>query len=75
MFKLTDFISLKDIKDEIHYLLPYRDKRRIVKLEYHSPSIDNEGKIEFNKFKLKTQVDVRVMWDTYFRFKIKGSLK
>lgn len=53
-FKLTDFISLEDIKDEIHYLLPYEDKRRIVKLEYRSLSIDNRGKIEFNKFELKT---------------------
>ena len=74
-FKLTNSTSLEDIKDEIHYLLPYRDKQRIVKLEYRSPSIDNEGKIELNKFKLKTQANVRAMWDTYFCFKTKIPLK
>ncbi|XP_050885549.1 uncharacterized protein LOC127091071 [Lathyrus oleraceus] len=75
MFKLIDFTSLEDIKDEIHYLLPYRDNRKIVKLEYRSPSIGNRGNIEFNKFELKTQAGVRAMWNTFFRFEIKVLLE
>lgn len=74
-FKLTDFTSLEDIKYEIHYLLPYGDKWRIVKLEYHSPLMVNEGKIEFNKFELKTQAGARVVWNTYFRYETKVSLE
>ncbi|KAI5409230.1 hypothetical protein KIW84_054869 [Lathyrus oleraceus] len=74
-FKLTDFTFLEDIKEEIHYLLPYGDNRKIVKLENHSPSIDNIGNIEFNKFELKTQSDVRTMWNTYFRFETKVLLE
>lgn len=46
-----------------------------MKLEYRSPSIDNGGKSELKKFELKTQVDVRVMWNTYFRFETKVLLK
>ncbi|CAL5191721.1 unnamed protein product [Lathyrus oleraceus] len=74
-FKLNEFTSLDDIKDEIHYLLPYGDNRKIVKLEYLSLSIDNRGKIEFRKFELKTQADVRAMWNTFFYFKIKVLLE
>lgn len=74
-FKLTDFTSLKDIKEEIHHLLPYRDNQNIVKFNYCSPLIDNEGNIEFSKFKLKTQADVRAMWDTFFGFEEKVLLE
>lgn len=75
MLKLTEFTSLEDIKYEIHQLLPYGDNRRILKLEYRSSSIDNERKIEFNKFEFKTQTDVRAMWNTYFCFKTKVLLE
>lgn len=74
-FKLNEYTSLTDIKYEIHHLLPYGDNWRIVKLEYRSPLIDNGEKIEFNNFELKTVVDVRVMWNTYFRFEIKVLLE
>lgn len=74
-FKLTEYISLVDIKDEIHHLLPYGDNRRIVKLGYRSSSIDNRGKIEFNNFEFKKDADVRVVWNTYFHFKTKVSLE
>lgn len=41
--KLIGFTSFEDIKDKINYVLPYRDNHNIVKLEYHSLSIGNEG--------------------------------
>lgn len=71
-FKLTEFTSLED---EIHHFLPYRDNRRIVKLECRSSSIANGWRIEFNKFELKTQADVRAMWNAYFHFKTKVLLE
>lgn len=74
-FKLKDFTSLNDIKDEIHYLLPYRDNRKIKKIEYRSPSFGNREKIEFSKFELKTQADVWAMWNTFFRFETKISFE
>lgn len=74
-FKLADFTTLENIKDEIHHLLPYRDNRKIVKLGYHSLSIDNKGNIDFSKFELKTRASVRTMWDTFFYFKEKVSLE
>lgn len=73
-FKLNEFTSIDDIKDKIHYLIPYRDNRKIKKVEYRSSSIDNGGKIEFSKFELKTQVDVRVAWKKFFYFEIKVPL-
>lgn len=60
-FKLTEYTSLVDIINGIQYLLVYGDNQRIVKLKYHSPSIDNRGKIEFNNFEFKTDADVRAM--------------
>ena len=46
-----------------------------MKFEYHSSSIDNRGKIEFNDFELKTDVDVRAMRNTFFRFETKVPLE
>ena len=73
-FKLNDLTLLDDIKDEIHYLLPYGDKRKVVKLEYRSPSVDNEGNVVFNKVELKNQDDVMAMWRTFFGFEEKYPL-
>ena len=74
-FKLNEYTSLADIKYKIHRLLPYGDNRRIVKLDHRSLSIDNRWKIEFNNFELKTDADIRAMWNTYFRFETKVPLE
>lgn len=47
----------------------------VVKLEFRSPSIDNEGKIQFTMLKLKTNGDLKVMWSTFYRYSIKGSIE
>lgn len=47
----------------------------MVKIEYRSPSIDNERKMGFNKFELKTDEYLKVMWSTFCRYKIKGPLE
>ena len=46
-----------------------------MKLEYRSSSIDNRGKIEFINFELKTDADVRAMWNIFFHFETKVSLE
>lgn len=48
---------------EIH-IAPYGHNRKIVKLEYRSPSIENEEKTEFNNFELKTGAGVSAIWNT-----------
>lgn len=42
-----------------------------MKYEYHSLSIENEEKIQFNNFELKTDEDLRVMWNALNRYEIK----
>lgn len=61
------------MKSIISYLTETIEKN--VKLECFSPSIDNGGKIEFNNFELNTDVDVKAMWNTFFRFKTKIMLE
>ncbi|XP_058732910.1 uncharacterized protein LOC131604491 [Vicia villosa] len=73
--KLNDYTLLDDIIDEVHYPLPYGDKRKIVKLKYRSLSVDNEGKVVYNNFELKNREDVLTMWRTYFDFEEKIPLK
>lgn len=59
----------------MHNLLPYRDNRKIMKFEYHSPSINNECKIVFDTYELKTNAVVRVMWTIFFYFETKVPLE
>lgn len=56
-------------------LLYYLDNQSLVKIEYHSPLIDNQGKIEFNKFELKSYEDLWVMYNTFHCYTTKGSIK
>lgn len=70
-FKLNEYNSFVDLKYKVHNLPPYGDNRKIVELEYCSPSIDNEWRIEFYNFEFKTDVDVSAMWNTFFRFEKK----
>ncbi|XP_058766241.1 uncharacterized protein LOC131639802 [Vicia villosa] len=74
-FKLNDYTLLDDIIDEIHYRLPYRDKRKVVKLEYRSPSVDNKGDIVYNNFELKNRENVSSMCRTYLEFEEEISLE
>lgn len=63
---------LIDMKFILENLLLYSYNQRVVKLEYRSSSIDNEGKIQLNKFELKTNEDLRVTWSTFHCYKTKG---
>lgn len=50
-FKLNEYTSFTYLQHEVHNLLRYEDNQKIVKVEYRSPSIKNEGKIELNNNK------------------------
>lgn len=74
-FKVTEYTSLVDMKSIIGNLLEYSDNKKVVKLEYCLSLIDNERKTQFNNFELKTDEDLRVMWSTFYRYKIKCSIE
>lgn len=46
-----------------------------IKLEYHSPSIDNVGKILFTMLDLKTGDDLKIMWSIFYRYSIKDLIE
>lgn len=50
----------------------HTDTINVVKIDYSSPSIDNEGKSRFIKFELKKDEDLKTMWSTYHRYETKG---
>lgn len=70
--KDTHIVVLKFKLDNILYHI---DNKKVVKIEYHSPSIDNEGKIWFSKFELKMDGDLKLMWSTYHRYETNGLIK
>lgn len=54
---------------------PLPESRRVIKLEYRSSSLDNEGKIQFTNFELKTNEDLQVMWSIFYRYASKGLIE
>lgn len=65
-FKFNEYTTIVDLNFILENLLPYFDNQKIVKLEYRSPSINNEGKIVFSNFEPKAGANVRVMWNIIF---------
>lgn len=74
-FRFAKIIRLVDLKFTLDNLLWYPNYRRVVKLHYCLPSIDNEKDIYFNKFELKMDEDLTVIWNTFHRYKIKSPNK
>lgn len=69
-FIVIEDIPLVDIKSNLNNLMWYLDNQKIVKLNYRSPSFDVEEKIQFKKFKLKINDDLRFIWSTFYRYEI-----
>ena len=55
--------------------LSYGDGRKVDKIEYRSPSVDNEGNLQFMNRELKNDDDLRAMWSTYRSFQEKVSIE
>lgn len=70
-FKFNDYNIFIDMKYILQNLLTYGDNRKIVKLEYYSPWIENKRKTEFRNFKLKMGAYVRATWNTFFHLETK----
>lgn len=71
-FKISEYNPFADLQYEVHNLIPCGDNRKIVKLGYHSLSINNECKIEFNNYKLKMDANIRATWNIFFSFRNKN---
>src|SRR3954464_1203612 len=59
----------------LNTLLQYPENQKVVKLEYRSPSLNDEGDIEFTPFKIKNDEDLAVLWTTFDRFSSKGPIE
>lgn len=70
-FRLVEETPLDVLKSKLNNLVHHTNNRKVVKIEYHSPLIDNKENISFNKFELKTNEDLKVMWNIYHRYKTK----
>lgn len=61
------------MKSKLENFLHYSNNRRVVKIEYHSFSIDNKGKMKFSKIQLMTDADISVMWSTFYRKQLRSN--
>lgn len=66
-FWVCEDILLVNVKIKLNTLLRYPENYKVVKLEYHSPLIDNKRKIHFIMLELKIDDDLKVMWSTFYR--------
>lgn len=67
-FRMAKDTSLAVLKYKLDNLLHHANIRKVGKIKYHSPSIDNEGIIRLSKFKLKKNKDLKVIWSTYHSY-------
>src|ERR1051325_9692520 len=74
-FKITVYTSIEEVRETLQELVPYGDGRKVEKIEYCSPSIDNEGNRHFMSRELKNGNDLRAMWSTYQSFQEKVSIE
>lgn len=51
------------------------DNPIMTKIEYCSPTINNERKMKFRKFEMKTNENVRVVWSKFNLYTTKGPIK
>ena len=70
-FKFTVYTPIEDVREILQELVPYGDNRKVVKIEYRSPSIDKDGKLVFINRELKNGADLRAMWNTFDSFEEK----
>ena len=68
----TPYVELITI---LNSLLQYPENRKVVKLEYRSPSLDTEGKVKFTPFELKNDDNLEVMWSIFQRYSSKGLIE
>ena len=74
-FRFSQDTPLDELITILNSLLQYPENRKVVKLEYRSPSLDTEGKVKFTPFELKNDDDLEVMWETFQQYANKGLIE
>ncbi|CAI8588830.1 unnamed protein product [Vicia faba] len=69
--KFTVYTPIEDVCEILQELIPYSENRKVVKIEYRSPSVDKYEKLVFINRKLKNEDDLQVMWNTFTSFEEK----
>lgn len=74
-FRVTTDTLLVDLKSRMQNNLHYSDNRRVIKIEYYSPSLYNTWKMKFRKFELKMNEDLRIVWSTFHCYATKDPIE
>ena len=74
-FKITMYTPISEVRETLQELVPYGNSRKVEKIEYRSPSIDNEGNLQLMHRELKNRNNLRAMWSTYRSFQEKVSIE
>src|SRR4051812_24917148 len=74
-FRFSEDTPLAELITILNFHLQYPENRKVVKLEYRSPSLNTEEKIKFTQFALKTNDNLKVMWSTFLRYSSKGPIE
>ncbi|XP_058772016.1 uncharacterized protein LOC131645829 [Vicia villosa] len=74
-FRFSEGTHLAELISILNSILQYPENRKVVKLEYRSPSSDPEGKVQFTQFVLKTIDDLKVMWRAFRQYSTKDPIE
>ncbi|XP_058774717.1 uncharacterized protein LOC131648989 [Vicia villosa] len=74
-FRFSHDTLFAKLISSLNSLLQYPENRKVVKLEYRSPSLDDEGDVQFTPFDVKNDEDLAVIWITFDRFSSKGPIE
>src|SRR3954469_18898947 len=74
-FRFSCDTSFAELITSLNTLLQYLENRKVVKLEYRSPSLNDEGDVDFTPFEVKNNEDLAVLWSTFDRFSSKDPIE
>ncbi|XP_058753434.1 uncharacterized protein LOC131626614 [Vicia villosa] len=74
-FRFSEDTHFTELITILNSLLQYPKIRKLVKLEYRSPSLETEGNVQFTQFALKKDDDLKVMFSTFCQYSTKGPIK
>lgn len=74
-FRVTNGTTLVDLKFKLKNLLQCPNHRRVVKIEYHLPFIDNKENMNFGQYELKIDENLRNMLKIFHCYAANGPTK
>ncbi|XP_058726385.1 uncharacterized protein LOC131597728 [Vicia villosa] len=74
-FRFSRDTPFAELIPTLNSLLQYPENRKVVKLEYRSPSLDDEGDVQLTPLEVKNDEDLAVLWSTFVRYYSKGLIE